>query len=339
MAGRGLRWNEAFRCGRTGLYQVDSLVMQRLTSAPPPISLGAILRPIKLVLLFALLACSPRRYALKQVASALSSNGEGGAFARDDDPELVRDAVPFALKTMESLADALPDDAGLRLGLARGFTQYAFAFVQQPAELGAPPDVAASELGRARKFYLRARGYGLEGMRLARGVSEDQLRKSPAQAAARFRKEDVELLYWTLAPWAAAIAANKRDLELVGDVPVVAALLDRALALDESFDQGALHEFAITFDSARPEGPPVPPRTHFERARQLAQGEKISALVTYAQAVSGPAQNKKEYQALLKEAAGYDVDQPKARKNRLANVLAQRRAAYLLKHEDDVFSD
>jgi hypothetical protein len=41
----------------------------------------------------------------------------------------------------------------------------------------------------------------------------------------------------------------------------------------------------------------------------------------------------------LKEAASYDVDQPKARKNRLANVLAQRRAVYLLKHEDDVFSD
>ncbi len=298
------------------------------------------MRPIKFLLLaLVLVACSPKRYALKQVASALSGTGEGGAFARDDDPELVRDAVPFALKTMETLADELPDDVGLRLGLARGFTQYGFAFVQQPAELGAPPEVAAAELARARKLYLRARAYGLEGMKLARGVTEDELRKSPAHAAARFQKEDVELVYWTLAPWAAAIAANKRDLELVGDVPVVAALLDRALVLDDGFEQGALHEFAITFDAARPEGRPVPPKAHFEKARQLAQGEKISALVTYAQAVSGPAQDKKEYEALLKEAAGFDVDQPKARKNRLANVLAQRRAAYLLQHEDDVFSD
>ena len=120
---------------------------------------------------------------------------------------------------------------------------------------------------------------------------------------------------------------------------MVAALLDRALALDESFDQGALHEFAITFDSARPEGRPVSAQVHFERAKVLAQGEKISALVTYAQAVSGPEQKKAEYEKLLKEAAAYDVDQPKARKNRLANVLAQRRARYLLKHEDDVFSD
>ena len=78
------------------------------------------------------LACSPKRYVLEKAADALDSTSEGGAFARDDDPELVRDAVPFALKSMESLADQLPDDAGLRIGLARGFTQYGFAFVEQP---------------------------------------------------------------------------------------------------------------------------------------------------------------------------------------------------------------
>jgi predicted anti-sigma-YlaC factor YlaD len=285
-----------------------------------------------------LLACSPKRYALNQVADALSSSGEGGAFARDDDPELVRDAVPFALKTMESLSDQLDDNVGLRLGMARGFTQYAYAFVQQPAELGAAPEVVQAEMLRARRLYVRARDYGLEGLRMQRGVAVRDLNKP--QSIARLQKEDVPLMYWTLAPWAAAVAANKRDMELVGDLPIIAALLDRALQLDESYDQGALHEFAITFDSARPEGTtPQKQKQHFDRAMQLAQGEKISPLVTYAQAVSGPAQNKPEYEALLKQAASFDVEQPKARKNRLANVLAQRRARYLLAHEDDVFSD
>ena len=290
---------------------------------------------------FALLAlvalgCSPKRYALQKTADALDATGEGGAFAQDDDPEFVRDAVPFALKTMESLAEQLHDDADLRVALARGFTQYGFAFVQQPAELGGD----MNDMPRARRFYLRARGYALEGMKIARGVTEDELRKSPVQAAAKFEKNDVPLIYWTMAPWALAIAADKRDLELVGDLPVIAALLDRALALDDTFDEGALHEFAITFDPSRPEGTtPEKQKAHFDRARQLAQGDKISPLVTYAQAVSGPAQDKREYEALLKEAAAFGVDQPKARKNRLANILSQRRARYLLKHEDDVFSD
>jgi predicted anti-sigma-YlaC factor YlaD len=244
---------------------------------------------------------------------------------------------------MESLSDQLDDHAGLRLGMARGFTQYAYAFVQQPAELGAPPDQSPAMFLRARKLYLRARAYGLDGLKIARGVTEQELRGSEPQrtsALGRLQKEDVPLMYWTLAPWAAAIAANKRDLELVGDVPLVAALLDRALQLDQAYDQGALHEFAISFDPARPEGTTLEKqKAHFARAKELARGEKISVLVTWAQAVSGPEQNKKEYEALLKEAAAYDVDQPKARKNRLANVLAQRRARYLLAHEDDVFSD
>lgn len=288
--------------------------------------------------LLLLLACSPKRYALNQVADALTSTGEGGAFARDDDPELVREAVPFALKTMESLSDRLEDHVGLRLGMARGFTQYAYAFIQQPAELGAPPSELQASMLRARKLYLRARDYGLEGLKLARGVTPQELR-TPA-GVAKLQKEDVPLLYWTLAPWAAAIAANKRDLELIGDVPLVASLLDRALQLDEGWDQGSLHEFAITFDPARPEGTtPQRQRQHLDRARELAQGERISPLVTYAESVSGPAQNKSEYEALLKEAAAFDVDQPKARNNRLANVLAQRRARYLLAHEDDVFTD
>ena len=296
------------------------------------------MRAIKFAPLLLLLACSPKRYALSQVADAISSTGEGSALARDDDPELVRDAVPFALKMMEGLSDQLDDHVGLRLAMARGFTQYAYAFLQQPAEMGASPDQAQAAMLRARRLYLRARDYGVEGIRLSRGIPAQELR-TPA-GLSRLQKEDVPLVYWTLAPWAAAIAANKRDLELVGDVPLVGLLLDRAMQLDETYDQGALHEFAITFDPARPEGTTRQrQRQHFERCRQLAQGERISYLVTFAQSVSAIEQNKREYEALLKEAASFDVDQPKARKNRLENVLAQRRAIWLLAHEDDVFTD
>ena len=296
------------------------------------------MRAIKFAPLFLLLACSPKRYALSHVADAVADTGEGSAIARDDDPELVRDAIPFALMTMESLSDQLDDHVGLRLAMARGFTLYAYAFLQQPAELGAPPQEAQAAMSRARRLYLRARDYGIEGLKLARGLTVQDLR-TPA-GISKLQKEDVPLLYWTLAAWAAAIAANKRDLELIGDLPLIASLLDRALQLDETYDHGALHEFAITFDPARPEGTtPQRQRQHFDRARQLSQGEKISPLVTYAESVSGPAQNKREYEALLKEAASFDVDQPKARNYRLANVLSQRRARYLLAHEDDVFPD
>jgi hypothetical protein len=296
-----------------------------------------------ILILFLCLACSPKRVAMISVADSLSVTEEGGAFARDDDPELVAASVPFALKTMESLSDSLKDHPGLRLAMARGFTEYAYAFVQQPAQMSGSLERERRETARAARLYRRAWSYGLDGLRLQRGVTEAQLRGSEPErtkALALLQKKDVAFLYWTFVPWAAAIAANKRDLELVGDVPAVAAMLDRALELDEAFDHGALHEFCLTFDSARPEGTTFEKqKAHFERALALSQGTKISALVTYAESVLGPRQDKKGFEALLKEAVSFDVDQPKARGNRLANVLAHRRAQWLLAHESDIFSD
>jgi predicted anti-sigma-YlaC factor YlaD len=101
-----------------------------------------------------------------------------------------------------------------------------------------------------------------------------------------------------------------------------------------------LHEFSITFDSARPEGTtPEKQKMHYERAVALSKGMKLSPHVTYAQAVAAQAQDKKLYTSLLEKAVSFDVDKPEARSDRLANVLAQRRAHYLLGHVDDVFSD
>jgi predicted anti-sigma-YlaC factor YlaD len=227
--------------------------------------------------------------------------------------------------------------------MARGFTQYGYAFVQQDADESSDP-VRAKELrDRAARLYLRARAYGLDGLRMARGVTEDQLRgkeQARTEALAKVSRDDVPLLYWTMAAWAAAISQRKTDLELVGDVPAVAAMLDRALALDEAYDLGALHEFAITFDPARPEGTTAEKqRMHFARARDLQKGKKISALVTYAESVAGPSQDRKQFEALLREALQFDVDAPQARNERLENKISQRRARFLLAHESDILSD
>ena len=72
--------------------------------------------------------CSLRDIALDKLADTFAAAGNG--YASDDDPELVRDAVPFALKTMEQVAAERPRHAGLMLALASGFTQYGYAFVE-----------------------------------------------------------------------------------------------------------------------------------------------------------------------------------------------------------------
>ncbi len=64
-------------------------------------------------------------------------------------------------------------------------------------------------------------------------------------------KRDVPLLYWTAASWGAAISLSKDNPDLVADQGIVEALIDRALALDETFDHGAIHAFLIAYEPSR----------------------------------------------------------------------------------------
>ena len=290
------------------------------------------------MLLLAVLAgaCSVRRVALGGLADTLASTGD--VFATDDDPELVRDAVPFALKTMESVLAELPRHRGLLLASCSGFTQYAYAFVQVDAELLEPADYEGARRlrDRARRLYLRARGYCLRSLEIARPGVARELVADPARALAFARREDVPLLYWTGAAWGGAVALGLDQPELVADLPAVRALLERALALDEGFERGAIHEIFIALETV-PEamgGSPARARRHFERAVELSGGRSASPYVALALGVALPAQDRAEFVRLLEQALAVDPDaEPRLR---LANLIAQRRARFYLDRVDEL---
>ena len=280
--------------------------------------------------------------ASKVVADALTS-GPSRSYAEDDDPELVRAAVPFGLKTMESLLDRHPDHEGLLTSLCSGFTQYGYAFVQadaDEAEANGKSALARALHTRAKRLYLRARDYGLRGLDLHHeGISQRLEGARELDAVVKqLNKDDVPLVYWTAASWALAIAAAKEDMALVAQLPAPGALMQRALALDEGFDEGALHEFFISWEPAQSATEEAYRRAkeHFERALVLSKGVKLGPFVAYAEAVAVPRQDRAEFRRLLEHVLAADVDADKA--HRLANVLAQRRARMLLARADDLFS-
>jgi predicted anti-sigma-YlaC factor YlaD len=285
-------------------------------------------------------ACSLRQYALDQTAEAISA--QGSSFARDDDPELIRDAAPFSLKLIESFIAERPEHQGLRLAAVKGFTQYAYAFVQQDADEIEDRDVEAAYRLRARAagLYRRARDYGLQG--LAKGDRDfvAALRSDPPKLLGRFQREDVPLLYWTGAAWAGWIALSKDNGEAVADLPVVTALLERALVLDESYGNGALHSLFITLEMSRPGNPDqaaVQAREHFRHAIRLSGGKLAGPYVALAEAVTVPKQDRKEYEALLKTAVGISSDA--APESRLENRILQKRARWLLDRADKCFME
>lgn len=281
--------------------------------------------------------CSLRKLAVGAIADSLA--GGGGTFASDDDPELIGQALPFALKTVESLIEADPENVKLLLFACQGFTQYSFAYVETPAAELEQTDYRAAQAQRARalKLYLRARGYCLRAFDATFPGGSALLLKDPAAALAKAKTENVPLLFWTAGSWGSAIAAGSDRPELVVDWPIARALLEKALALDPNWDRGSLHE-AMVLVEGLPEamgGSTERAWTHWQRALELSRGERASTYVTWASNVSLRKQNRVEFLDLLTKALEIDPDQYPA--ERQANLLQQRRARFLLSRIDDLF--
>ncbi len=286
----------------------------------------------------ALAACSVQRLAVHSIGNALAA--DGSVFESDPDPELIGDALPFALKLMESLLAADSDQRGLLLAAARGFVLYGYAYVESPDdEPGIGLARVRAERLRARDLYLRAHGYALRALELDYPGIGARLRDGPERAAAAIGRDpsrDVPALYWTAVSLALAISSARNEPRLLARLPEVEALVSRALALDEAWDEGALHELAIQLATAGTGAADDGAlRKHYERALELSQGHRASLFVTYAQAVALRHQDKAAFVELMRRALAVDADA--VPDERLLNVIAQRQAQRMLDRVDELF--
>jgi predicted anti-sigma-YlaC factor YlaD len=281
--------------------------------------------------------CAVKKLAINSLGNALSSGVS--TYATDDDPELIRDATPFGLKTIESLLQESPRHRGLLYAACSGFTQYAYAFVEQEADFVEAKDFARSaELRkRARKLYRRALEYGFRGLEVDLPSFRESLRTDSAAALAKTRKRDVPLLYWTGSALGAAIAISKDDADLTAQQPQMEALMRRALLLDETYDNGSIHDFFISYEGGRATvgGSLEKAREHFARSTELSKGSRAWPFVNFAEVVSVATQNRKEFSTLLEKALAIDPD--KVPEVRLTNLIAQQRARWLLGRADELF--
>jgi predicted anti-sigma-YlaC factor YlaD len=285
--------------------------------------------------------CSFKRYAVNAMGDMLASGG-GSIYESDDDIVLIGEALPFSLKLTESLLAESPTHRGLLVTAAQGFVLYSYAYVHYEAEQQALDDLERAQAlrSRARRLYLRAWRYALRALEQSFPGFADQLPAQPHTAVERIGRDasdrDVPVLYWSAASLGLAISVSKNEPALLARLPEVEALLDRAVTLDEAWNAGALHEFKITWAAARPAGGEREAmRRHYERALALSQGRRASLHVAYAEATALTNQDRAAFMALLEKALAIDPDADPS--HRLLNVIAQRRARWLLARIDELF--
>jgi predicted anti-sigma-YlaC factor YlaD len=283
--------------------------------------------------------CSIKKMAVNKVGDMLSSSGT--TFESDEDPDLVAAAIPFGLKLYEGLLEESPKHTGLLLAAASGFTEYSYAFIDLKAEEAKEESIdKANELQeRARKMYLRAHGYAMRGLEVKYPGFGAALDNDAVTALKRVRKADVPLLYWCAASLGLAISTSKGSPEMIGQLPLVEMIVNRIVELDETFDNGAVPEFLITLEAARSgvklEDMEAAMREHYERAIEISHGKRAGTYVSFAENADEPAQNATEFKSMLDKALAIDVNADPT--TRLANVIAQRRARWLLAHQSELF--
>lgn len=281
-------------------------------------------------------SCSIRQLAIGGLADALA--GSAQAYAREDDPELVREAMPFAMKTMEAVLLEDPENETLLASACTAFGLYAYVVQLEGEELQSSDYERAERVKRrALRLHLRARDFALRALELRHSGLGERLRMDPAGAVAVLEQEDVELAYGAAGTWGLAMGLGKDDPALVADVDAVRALLRRALELDEGFEDGALHEAMISVEGLPKAmgGSPERAREHFRRALALSGGQRASLYLMLAENVSVSAQDRDEFEHLLRQALAIDLDT--APDLRLSNRISQERARRLLDGIDDLF--
>jgi predicted anti-sigma-YlaC factor YlaD len=303
--------------------------------SPEPVA-GVSLAALLTLLLLAQ-SCSIRKIALKSIGGALSNAAD--EYARDEDPELVKGALPFSLKVMETILHENPKDVSLLLSVTKDFTQYAYAFLLPEVDDLEEKDRAAAKTvrDRATHMFLRARGYGIRSIEIRHPGFQAELTRDPKQAVRMLTRPEVPIVFWTAAAWAAAVATG-REFTMLPQIPLFEAMMERVLELDDTYGAGTVHSFFITYEMVRLKNPGdrvALAKAHFDRALELSHGLQAGPYVTYAEYVTVAQKDRKEFERLLQLAIKIDPKQDP--ENQLANVVSQRRARWLLGRADKLF--
>jgi hypothetical protein len=247
------------------------------------------------------------------------------AILNQDDPALVESGVPAYLLLLDGLISQSPDNVALLSAGAQLFALYGSRF--------APPERAVTLTSKARRYGARAVCLAHEPACYWQGAEYGRFVAELGAVGAK----DIGPLYSYAVSWLSNLDATSEDWTAVAELPWVEAVLERALALDETYENGALHGYLGILNSLRPPalgGKPDVAREHFERAIELSGGRDLSLKVEYARRYARLVFDQELHDRLLTEVLEAPADAPLYT---LFNVLAKQEAQTLLATSKEYF--
>jgi hypothetical protein len=246
------------------------------------------------------------------------------------DFEIARAMAYAGLGQFEGMHYLSRDNEDALYLLTRSWAGIGYGFVEDDYEIAYEKDdevMSEYHKKRARAAYDRGRYFGIQLLgHTAEGFQ--QARKN-AETIRAWLKENfdhpkhAENLLWTGYAWIAHVSVSTDLPEIVGELYVGVAIVERSVELDETVQHATGHTILGAYH-ARPVSQELPESLrHFQRALALNRGFYLPTKLNLAQRYYCEAGDRAKYDKLLMEV----IEAPdEATDARLPNVIAKRRA-------------
>lgn len=288
---------------------------------------------------FSLSNCSIKTMAVQQMGELVADGVP--AFEKDEDLELIRDAIPANLKLLEAMLESDPENGKIPAILSQMYASYGFAFLEGDLETPGVGDKAKLK-ERINRFYQRGQQYGERALIASNKKCEQGLKviADLDSCLSGLDKDAVPALYWYGFNVAAYMNRNLNSMAALAQGPKMEKVMQRAIALDESYNFGSAHLFLMLYYGARSAmmgGNIEKADAHYKAIQKLSGSDFLLADTFYARYVMVQKQDREGFQKMLKAVEAKTVDTDKTPQLRLYNSLAKSRAKLYLNSVEDFF--
>lgn len=243
-----------------------------------------------------------------------------------NDPALIQDGVPAYLLLVDGFIYQSPDSEDLLAAGARIYALYGSRFSTDP-EAAVRLTEKAHDYGKRAICEAHRPACSWDGLPYDDFVAE----------LAEVQPKQIDYLYSFALGWLSYLDATSEDLSAVAELPWVEAAMQRALDMDETYAQGAIHTWLGIMKSLRPPalgGEPEIAQAHFERSLELSGGRDLSVKVEYARRFARLMYEQELHDRLLREVLAAPAIEDGFT---LFNVLAKKDAEALLATSTEYF--
>ncbi len=271
-------------------------------------------------------ACSSTQFMVDSMDPLLDHMN--AALRKNNDVELVKNAIPAGLVQLDGLIEASPDNVKLLTKAAEGYNGYAFVFVED------------TDKARAKNLYWRAFQYASRALKQKKAFAQafDGPLKEFEESLSVFGPKDVPALFWGASSWLSWAGLNVDDPEIFLALPKIKAMLKRCVELDESYQYGAAHTILGILYASRSVahgGKPDLAKAEFDLAFEISGRKMLVFHIMYAKYYAYQIQDKEIFITTLKEviSAPDDILPEMA----FINAAAKKKAKKLLDDVDTIF--